>query len=189
LRIGLRARERANKMALTRTIEGPEALFKAAEANIPTVTDIRPMMTLSVNMTAKDRERLRALAAGIISMAVTKITPTSLMDKAMTAVQTPFLNQFSEDLTLQAQFGRLGNCIAREQEITEIFRVVDGGRANVILVGEHGVGKKSVIEGLAQKMVLGDVPQASRAFGVASRVVALPHRISVSSDSARSGSS
>ncbi|OGH88466.1 MAG: hypothetical protein A3J93_04350 [Candidatus Magasanikbacteria bacterium RIFOXYC2_FULL_42_28] len=83
---------------------------------------------------------------------------TKGMDRAMTAVQTPFLNQFSEDLTLMAQFGRLENCVARDKEIEEIFRVVDGGRENVILVGEHGVGKKSVMEGLAQKMVAEDVP-------------------------------
>lgn len=80
------------------------------------------------------------------------------MDKAMTAVQTPFLNGFSDDLTLLAQFGHLDTCVAREKEIEEIFRIVDGGGQNAILVGETGVGKSSIIEGLAQKMVEDDVP-------------------------------
>ena len=80
------------------------------------------------------------------------------MDKAMTAVQTPFLNNFSDDLTLLAQFGNLESCIARENEIEEIVRIVEGGGQNVILVGDSGVGKNSIIAGLAQKMVEDDVP-------------------------------
>jgi len=81
------------------------------------------------------------------------------MDKAMTAVQTPFLNSLSEDLTIMAQYGNLDSCVARESEIEEIFRIIDGGGQNVILVGDHGVGKKSLIEGLAQRMVEEDVPK------------------------------
>jgi ATP-dependent Clp protease ATP-binding subunit ClpC len=80
------------------------------------------------------------------------------MDKAMTALATPYLNQFSDDLTLQAHFGYLDACVARSKEIEEIYRVVEGGQHNVILVGEHGVGKKSIVEGVAQSMVSDDVP-------------------------------
>ncbi len=80
------------------------------------------------------------------------------MDKAMTAVQTPFLNNFSDDLTILAQFGHLESCVAREKEIEEVVRIVEGGGQNVILVGDNGVGKTSIIEGLAQKMVEDDVP-------------------------------
>ncbi len=80
------------------------------------------------------------------------------MDKAMTAVQTPFLNQFSEDMTLGALYGNAEPCIAREKELEEIFRVVEGGQSNVILVGDSGVGKKSIMEGLSEKMVADDVP-------------------------------
>ncbi|HLC69747.1 MAG TPA: ATP-dependent Clp protease ATP-binding subunit [Patescibacteria group bacterium] len=83
---------------------------------------------------------------------------TKGMDKAMTAVQTPYLNQFSEDLTMLAQFGHLETCVARDKEMEEIFRVVDGGGQNVILVGGNGVGKKSIVEGLAQRMVEDNVP-------------------------------
>ncbi|MFA5175626.1 MAG: ATP-dependent Clp protease ATP-binding subunit [Patescibacteria group bacterium] len=81
------------------------------------------------------------------------------MDKAMTAVATPYLNKFSEDLTLLAQFGNLDLCVARENEINEAFRVVDSGRHGVIFVGSRGSGKRSIVEGLAQKMVEGDVPK------------------------------
>ena len=81
------------------------------------------------------------------------------MDKAMTALATPYLNRFSEDMTLDAQLGRLDFCVARDKEIEEIFRVVEGGGQNILIVGESGVGKKSVVEGLADRMAGDDVPQ------------------------------
>lgn len=80
------------------------------------------------------------------------------MDKAMTALQTPFLDQFSEDMTLLALYGNAEPCIAREKEIEEIFRVVDSGQSNLMLVGDSGVGKKSIMEGLSEKMAADDVP-------------------------------
>lgn len=80
------------------------------------------------------------------------------MDKAMTALATPYLNQFSDDLTLLAQFGHLNTCVARAKEMDEIYRIVEGGQHNVLLVGDHGVGKRSIVEGVAQSMVADDVP-------------------------------
>ncbi len=81
------------------------------------------------------------------------------IDRAMTAVATPYLNSFSQDLTLAAKFGYLAPCVAREKEIEEIFRIIEAGRESVVLVGDSGVGKMSIIEGIAQKMVEEDVPK------------------------------
>lgn len=83
---------------------------------------------------------------------------TTGMDRAMTALATPYLNNFSDDLTLMAQFGHTDPCIAREKEIEEIFRIIEGGGQSVILVGDYGVGKRSVVEGVAERMVEDDVP-------------------------------
>jgi ATP-dependent Clp protease ATP-binding subunit ClpC len=80
------------------------------------------------------------------------------MDKAMTALATQYLNKFSEDMTLKAQFGHYDFCVAREKEFEEIFRIVGGGATNIVLVGDHGVGKKSIMEGLAEKIISDDVP-------------------------------
>ncbi len=82
------------------------------------------------------------------------------LDRAMTAVATPYLNSFSEDLTMAAKYGYLAPCVARDKEIAEIFRIIEGGRQSVVLVGEPGVGKMSIVEGLAQKMVEDDVPDS-----------------------------
>ena len=81
------------------------------------------------------------------------------LDRAMTAVATPYLNSYSEDLTMAAKYGNLSACVAREKEIEEVFRIVEGGRQSIILVGERGVGKMSIIEGIARKMVEEDVPE------------------------------
>lgn len=81
------------------------------------------------------------------------------MDKAMTALATPYLNNFSDDMTRLAQLNQFDYCVAREKEFEEIFRVVDGGAANVLLTGPHGVGKRTIVEGLADKMIEDDVPR------------------------------
>ncbi len=81
------------------------------------------------------------------------------LDRAMTAVATPYLNSFSSDLTLAAKFGRLEPCVSRKKEIEEIFRIIEGGRQSVVLVGERGVGKMSIIAGIAQRMVEEKVPE------------------------------
>ena len=80
------------------------------------------------------------------------------IDRAMTAVATPYLNSFSTDLTLAAKFGRLETCVAREKEIEEIFRIINAGRQSIVLVGERGVGKMSILHGIAERMVEERVP-------------------------------
>ena len=81
------------------------------------------------------------------------------MDKAMTALATPYLNRFSEDMTLMAHYGNLEQCVAREREIQDIYMAVEAGQHNIILVGEQGVGRKSIVEGIAQDMLREDVPK------------------------------
>lgn len=80
------------------------------------------------------------------------------MDKAMTALATPYLNQLSEDMTRDAQLGRLETCVAREDEIEAVFRIIQGGGQSVLLVGDHGMGKRSIVDGIAERMIAEDVP-------------------------------
>jgi ATP-dependent Clp protease ATP-binding subunit ClpC len=79
--------------------------------------------------------------------------PKTNMDRAYTAVATPLLNNFGYDLTLAAKWGRLQVCVAREKEITEIFDAFKSGATGVLLTGPDGVGKKTIIEGVAREMV------------------------------------
>lgn len=84
--------------------------------------------------------------------------PKGVMNRAMTAIATPLLDRLSNDLTALAKRGLLHPCIAREREMDSIFRLIEGGR-NVLLVGNPGVGKSSLLEGIAQRMVTEDVPK------------------------------
>lgn len=84
--------------------------------------------------------------------------PDAAMNRSMTARQTPILDRFSEDLTRMARNGYIPPLIGREREMTELLRAVESGRRSVALVGESGVGKSALVEGLARRMVEEDVP-------------------------------
>lgn len=81
------------------------------------------------------------------------------MDRAMTAVATPALNQMSHDLTIAAKYGDIDMCVARDKEIEEILRIIEGGGKNIMLVGDHGVGKVTIVQGIVERMIKGDVPK------------------------------
>lgn len=77
------------------------------------------------------------------------------------ATTTPFLNSFSRDLTQEVEDGRLDPVIDREKEIARAINIL-GRRTknNVLLLGEPGVGKTAIAEGLAIRIHLGVVPDS-----------------------------
>ena len=85
------------------------------------------------------------------------------------AQETPILDQFSRDLTAAARSGELDPVIGREREIERIVQILSRRRKNnPVLIGEPGVGKSAIVEGLAQLIVEENIPEILRGKRVVS---------------------
>jgi len=98
------------------------------------------------------------------------------------AQQTTYLDRYGRDLTRLAEEGKLDPVIGRENEIERIIHILSRRKKNnPVLIGDPGVGKTAIVEGLAQRIVDGDAPETLQekrivALDLASMLAGASHR-------------
>ena len=75
--------------------------------------------------------------------------------KGMLGRVTPTLDQNSIDITKEVNYGRVEKIVGREEEIKKISEILDGEKNDILIVGESGVGKTSIIRGIAYQIIAG----------------------------------